>query len=84
MANTLRRSVPCLECGAEMMWTQNAWNAHGERRAAYRCLNGHTLNPALTRQCPTCGEHDTVVTDGSQGEQELRCLRCGQNFAFPR
>ena len=32
-----------------MLWTQNAWS-HGERRAAaYRCINGHVVDPQGTR-----------------------------------
>jgi hypothetical protein len=77
MENTIKRSIPCATCGAEMLWTQNSWHAGGESRAAYRCLNGHVLDPSLTRQCPACGVHDTVVLDDAQPANGLRCLRCG-------
>lgn len=79
--NTLRRSEPCSECGAEMLWTQNEW-AHGDNRAAaYRCAHGHVLDPALTRECPACGIHDTsvVAPDSPEGSTHL-CHRCGNRF----
>src|SRR6185503_89768 len=57
--NTLIRSEPCPECGVDMLWTQNAWHAAGTSNAAYQCPNGHVIDPALTRQCPACGLHDT-------------------------
>lgn len=84
MENTIRRSTPCPECGEEMLWTQNAWDADSETRAAYRCVNGHVLDPSMTRQCPTCGVHDTTLMDGAEGRQEFRCSRCGHVFGFPR
>jgi hypothetical protein len=43
-----------------MLWTQNTWAAGDNRAAAYRCLNGHVLDPSMTRECPACGVHDTV------------------------
>src|SRR3954463_16707091 len=53
--NVLLRTAPCADCGGMMLWTQNAW-AHGNNRAAaYRCPNGHVIDPSLTRQCPRCG-----------------------------
>jgi predicted RNA-binding Zn-ribbon protein involved in translation (DUF1610 family) len=58
--NTLIRLEACLECGGEMLWTQNAWRAGDTAGAAYRCANGHVIDPALTRQCPSCGVHDTT------------------------
>jgi hypothetical protein len=79
--NTLRRSQPCLDCGAEMLWTQNEW-VHGDSRAAaYRCVNGHVLDPVLTRECPSCGVHDTsVVAQASPEETSHLCHRCGNTF----
>jgi predicted RNA-binding Zn-ribbon protein involved in translation (DUF1610 family) len=82
--NTLIRSEPCPECGADMLWTQNAWHAGGTSNAAYQCPNGHVIDPALTRQCPACGLHDTSVLDQAEGRQQSRCLRCGHRFQVPR
>jgi predicted RNA-binding Zn-ribbon protein involved in translation (DUF1610 family) len=86
MENTIRRSAPCPDCGAEMLWTQNAWPADrdGATTAAYRCTNGHVLDPSTTRQCPACGVHDTTLLGSDDGRQAFRCARCGQSFAFPR
>jgi predicted RNA-binding Zn-ribbon protein involved in translation (DUF1610 family) len=81
--NTLIRSVPCPECGAEMLWTQNAWRTGDTANAAYRCLNGHVVDPATTKQCPACGLHDTILLDEADGPQH-RCLRCGKAFQVPR
>lgn len=86
MEDTIRRSAPCPDCGTEMLWTQNAWdadNADSETRAAYRCLNGHVVDPSMTRQCPACGVHDTTLMDVTEGRQEFRCS-CGEVFGFPR
>ena len=84
MTNTLIRSEPCPECGAEMLWTQNAWRAGDTGGAAYRCANGHVIDPALTRQCPDCGVHDTIQTGVSDNKQQYRCLRCDKTFEAPR
>jgi predicted RNA-binding Zn-ribbon protein involved in translation (DUF1610 family) len=86
MENTIIRSTFCPDCGAEMMWTQNAWHAdnEGETGAAYRCLRGHVLDPSTTRQCPACGVHDTTLISTTSGRQDFRCARCGQAFTFPR
>jgi predicted RNA-binding Zn-ribbon protein involved in translation (DUF1610 family) len=86
MENTLIRSEPCGNCGADMLWTQNAWKAEGTgtSNAAYRCLNGHVLDPSTTRQCPVCGVHDTRVVEEVDGRQEFRCARCGHAFGVPR
>ena len=80
--NTLIRSEACLECGGEMLWTQNAWRAGDTAGAAYRCANGHVIDPALTRQCPSCGVHDTTRVGTSNGKQQFRCLRCGKAFEY--
>jgi hypothetical protein len=82
--NTLIRLEACLECGGEMLWTQNAWRAGDTAGAAYRCANGHAIDPALTRQCPSCGVHDTTRVGTSNGKQQFRCLRCGKAFEVPR
>jgi predicted RNA-binding Zn-ribbon protein involved in translation (DUF1610 family) len=86
MGNTIRRSAPCPHCGAQTVWTQNAWRAgSGEAAsAAYRCVNGHVLDPSTTRQCPACGVHDTTPLRSADGRQDFRCARCGQAFTFPR
>jgi NMD protein affecting ribosome stability and mRNA decay len=65
-----------------MLWTQNVW-AHGDyRAAAYRCLNGHLLDPSTTRECPTCGVHDTRITEsGDDGQTTHVCHACGARFA---
>jgi endogenous inhibitor of DNA gyrase (YacG/DUF329 family) len=86
MKNTLMRSAPCPHCGAQTVWTQNASHAgSGEAAsAAYRCVNGHVLDSSTTRQCPTCGVHDTTLLGSADGRQDFRCARCGQAFTFPR
>jgi predicted RNA-binding Zn-ribbon protein involved in translation (DUF1610 family) len=82
--NTLRRTDPCPECGAMMLWTQNAW-AHGDNRAAaYCCLNGHVTDPAETRECPSCGVHDTrLETDAGAASNAHICNQCGSRFSRP-
>ncbi|MBA2302929.1 MAG: hypothetical protein H0W08_09875 [Acidobacteria bacterium] len=84
MTNTLVRSTPCAECGADMLWTQNAWGTGETGRAAYWCPNGHVLDPSVTRQCPGCGIHDTVLLNQADGRQQFRCARCGNAFDYPR
>ena len=85
MENTLRRSTPCPECGGDMMWTQNAWKAaDGGQAAAYQCQNGHAVDPVTTRQCPSCGIHDSELLADKDGRQQFRCMRCGERFDFPR
>ena len=84
MENTLIRSAPCVECGAEMLWTQNVWHENGVHGAAYRCSNGHVIDPAMTRQCPACGVHDTAMLADEDGRQQYKCLRCGESFQVPR
>lgn len=85
--NTLVRSVACETCGARMLWTQAAWHEPTtERRvetarAAYRCDNGHVLDPSTTRQCPNCGLHDTMQTTA---ETSFKCRRCHTVFSVPR
>lgn len=68
-----------------MLWTQNAW-AHGDSRAAaYVCLNGHMLDPSATRECPTCGLHDTRIDASSDdGQTTSVCHACGARFAWQR
>jgi hypothetical protein len=82
--NTLRRTDPCPECGEMMLWTQNAW-AHGDNRAAaYRCLNGHVIDPVETRECPACGVHDTRLNPASEGPPSAHiCNQCGERFLGP-
>ena len=83
MENTLIRSTPCAECGATVLWTQNAWKSGDTGSAAYRCVNGHVIDPAQTRQCPTCGVHDTARLDDADGVEHYRCTRCSTRFTFP-
>ena len=85
--NTLIRSVPCEICGARMLWTQAAWTGPADgsggepiARAAYRCDNGHVLDPASTPQCPNCGVHDTTRLESTGA---CRCNRCKSSFAAP-
>jgi hypothetical protein len=67
MEKSLVRSSRCPDCGAEMLWTQNAWKTGDTGQAAYCCENGHVVDPSLTPQCPGCGIHDTVlVSAGSR------------------
>ena len=84
MENTLIRSAPCPDCGSQMIWTQNAWRVGKSADAAYRCVNGHVLDPASTRQCPACGVHDTEVVGQALHAQPFRCVRCGHAFVYPR
>jgi hypothetical protein len=35
-----------------MPWTQNAWPPDKELEAAYRCKNGHVVDPLHTRNVP--------------------------------
>jgi hypothetical protein len=85
--NTLVRSVPCALCSGQMLWTQAAWREPGAdpatvlARAAYTCMNGHIIDPAETPQCPTCGVHDTSLTDRPSA---FACRRCGARFTVPR
>jgi hypothetical protein len=80
--NTLIRSLPCDECGARMLWTQSAWSDAADpfARAAYRCDNGHVLDPAETPQCPNCGVHDTSRPEAG----DFKCRRCATVFQVPR
>ena len=71
-----------------MIWTQGAWPDRQSRPdlpltvAAYRCLNGHVLDPDETRQCPGCGVHDTSRV--AEGSSSFTCHRCGESFRYPR
>jgi predicted RNA-binding Zn-ribbon protein involved in translation (DUF1610 family) len=83
--NALLRTEPCPDCGERMLWTQNVW-VHGENRAAaYRCPNGHVLDPSTTRECPICGVHDTRIVESSRrdGQTKHVCNACGARFAAP-
>ena len=84
MSTGLTRSQPCPECGADVIWTQDAWKAGDTRSAAYICEAGHAIDPAQTRQCPKCGVHDTVLLSERDGRQEFRCAQCGEAFVYPR
>ena len=85
MKEGLTRSKSCPTCGADLIWTQNAWQSEdGSAAAAYSCANGHVVDPALTRQCPKCGVHDTAVIGALEGRQQFRCERCGETFTHPR
>ncbi len=85
--NALVRSEPCERCGARLLWTQAAWHESGTAprtetaRAAYRCDNGHIIDPADTPQCPNCGQHDTMRA-GSH--TSFTCRRCSTAFTVPR
>ena len=87
MDNTLERSVACERCGDKMLWTQAAWHEPGTvpqtetARAAYRCENGHIIDPSDTPQCPNCGLHDTTRTTSSMS---FKCYRCATAFTVPR
>jgi len=82
--NILRRNAACAECGAMMLWTQNAWVNGDHRAAAYRCLNGHVIDPAETRECPACGVHDTrIVPQVEPGPTACVCNQCGVEFSVP-
>ena len=84
MKNVMSRSSPCVECGGELIWTQNVWKVGEAAHAAYTCPNGHVVDPALTRQCPACGIHDTVLLQDNDGVQQFRCAACREAFAWPR
>ena len=79
--NTLVRSEPCLTCGAMVLWTQSAWidadATPAVSRAAYKCVNGHLVDPKQTPQCPECGIHDTAA---ASSPDHYRCRRCGAIF----
>ena len=76
--NALLRTEPGAVCGEMMLWNQNAW-AHGDNRAAaYRCPNGHVIDPATTHQCPRCGVHDRGPSEAGSGK--LECHHCGNRF----
>jgi transposase len=64
-----------------MLWTQNAWARGDHRAAAYKCEKGHVVDPALTRQCPRCGIHDTSPSEDGSGK--IECHRCGHRFELP-
>ena len=81
MENSLVRSSPCPECGAELLWTQNAWKTGDTGRAAYRCPTGHVIDPSTTRQCPVCGIHDTEFL--GERSPQYRCARCNEAFDVP-
>ena len=82
--NTLVRGDPCPTCGAVMLWTQSVWTDAGAgalaARAAYRCVNGHLIDPSETPQCPACGIPDT----GRTGPGRYRCRRCDFTFQSRR
>ena len=84
MTNGLTRSQPCPQCGADVVWTQNAWKVGETASAAYVCANGHAIDPQETRQCPKCGVHDTSLLSDVEGRQTFRCARCRESFAHPR
>ena len=84
MKNVMVRSSPCEECGAELLWTQNAWKIGDTGQAAYCCANGHVVDPTVTRQCPVCGLHDTVLLGDKDGRQQFRCAACRETFEWPR
>jgi len=84
MENTLVRTEPCAACGAKMLWTQNAWPPDRQVEGAYRCPNGHVIDPDATRQCPNCGIHDTSALGEAEGTARFSCHRCGTTFTFPR
>jgi predicted RNA-binding Zn-ribbon protein involved in translation (DUF1610 family) len=81
MSYGITRSQPCPQCGAEVIWTQNAWKVGDTSgAAAYSCASGHVIDPSETRQCPKCGVHDTVLLSDLEGRQEFRCAQCGEVF----
>jgi hypothetical protein len=82
--SALKRTDPCPTCRTMMLWTQNAWANGDLRAAAYQCMNGHVLDPAGTRECPSCGVHDTSVLDDSPpGQVDRLCRVCGTRFSTP-
>lgn len=84
MDTSLVRTQRCDQCGEIMLWSQNAWVSGGAHAAAYQCPNGHAVDPALTRQCPKCGVHDTALIEAQPGRQQFKCHRCGEAFENPR
>ena len=84
MSTGLTRSLPCPQCGTEVLWTQNAWRVADSALAAYVCLNGHVIDPSETRQCPKCGVHDTTLLGQEGDRQEFHCQQCGERFVYPR
>ena len=43
--------------------------------------NDHVLDPASTRQCPSCGVHDTQQLPGGS-DATFACSRCGNHFTL--
>jgi predicted RNA-binding Zn-ribbon protein involved in translation (DUF1610 family) len=84
MSDGLTRSQPCPQCGADVIWTQDAWTTGDTPAAAYICAQGHAIDPVETRQCPKCGVHDTILLSDREGRQEFRCAQCGEPFVYPR
>ena len=83
--DALRRLEPCPGCGTMMLWTQNAWVHEHSRAAAYQCMNGHVIDPEMTRECPSCGMHDTGVLELSAvGQTSHICHVCSTRFSRPR
>jgi predicted RNA-binding Zn-ribbon protein involved in translation (DUF1610 family) len=78
--NTLLRTQPCAKCGAQMLWTQNAWGQGEHRSAAYQCANGHVDDPTTTRECPVCGVHDTRTLESTAEQETHACNACGERF----
>jgi transposase-like protein len=48
-------------------------------------MNGHVIDPEVTRECPSCGMHDTGVLGLSSAEQTHHiCHVCTARFSRPR
>jgi hypothetical protein len=53
--------------------------------AAYRCVNGHVVDPATTRQRPVVAcMRPKIVGSAEAATLEFRCLRCVTTFTFAR
>ena len=71
MNNTLIRSEPCPECGADMLWTQNAWRSGDTASAAYQCAHGHVIDPGLSAPIVDCTTRHASVCQTANNSTDV-------------